>query len=107
MARQGFFTFTAELVATAFGWLLAVIVVGFFAWLFMASGWTPQERKRLIVIGVLFFGAAVFWSAFEQAGSTLTLFADRSTRGSVFGLSFPSSWFQSLNALYIILLAPV
>ena len=107
MARQGLFTFTAGLVATAFGWLLAVIVVGFFAWLFMASSWTPQERKRLIVIGVLFFGAAVFWSAFEQAGSTLTLFADRSTRGSVFGLSFPSSWFQSLNALYIVLLAPV
>ncbi len=107
MARQGLFTFTAELVAAAFGWLLAVIVVGFFAWLFMASSWTSQERKRLIVIGVLFFGAAVFWSAFEQAGSTLNLFADRSTRSSVFGMGFPASWFQSLNALYIVLLAPL
>ena len=107
MARQGLLTFTAELVATAFGWLLAVIVVGFFAWLFMASTWTPAERKRLIVIAVLFFGAAVFWSAFEQAGSTLNLFADRSIRTSVFGMTFPASWFQSLNALYIVLLAPV
>lgn len=107
LGRNGTITFSAELVATAFGWLLAVIVVAFFAWLFLASEWTAEERKRLIVIAVLFFGAAVFWSAFEQAGSTLNLFADRSTRSSVFGMSFPASWFQSLNALYIVLLAPV
>ena len=107
LANRGVFQFTPELVGTAFGWLLAVIVLAFFAWLFMASDWTREERKRLIVIAVLFFGAAVFWSAFEQAGSTLNLFAERSTRSSVFGLGFPASWFQSVNALFIVLLAPV
>jgi POT family proton-dependent oligopeptide transporter len=73
----------------------------------MSSGWTPQERKQLYVIGVLFLAAALFWSQFEQAGSTLNLFADRNTNNSIVGWSFPSSWFQSLNALFIITLAPV
>jgi POT family proton-dependent oligopeptide transporter len=56
---------------------------------------------------VLFAGAAVFWSAFEQAASTLNLFAAQNTRNSIFGWTFPSSWFQSVNALMIIIFAPV
>ena len=71
------------------------------------GGWTPEERKRLYVIGVFFLAAALFWSLFEQAGSTLNLFADRDTRTSVFGWSFPSSWFQSMNSMFVWMLAPV
>lgn len=56
---------------------------------------------------MLFCGASIFWGIFEQAGSTLTLFADRSTRNSLFGWSWPSSWWQSVNAVLIVLLAPV
>jgi POT family proton-dependent oligopeptide transporter len=59
------------------------------------------------VIGVLFLAAALFWSVFEQAGSTLNLFADRNTRTEMLGMPFPSSWFQSLNSLFLIFLAPV
>jgi POT family proton-dependent oligopeptide transporter len=59
------------------------------------------------VVGVFFVCAAIFWSVFEQAGSTLNLFADRSSHNVVFGWSFPSSWYQSLNALFIIIFAPV
>ena len=51
--------------------------------------------------------AALFWAGFEQAGSSLTLFADRMTNNNAFGIAFPSSWYQSLNPVYIILLAPV
>jgi POT family proton-dependent oligopeptide transporter len=51
--------------------------------------------------------AALFWSVFEQAGSTLNLFADRSTNNTAFGYAFPSVWFQSLNALFIVMFAPV
>ena len=71
--------------------------VGFFAWLFFAGGWTPAERRRLYAIGVLFLAAAMFWSLFEQAGSTLNLFADRATRNVDPRLEFPSSWFQSVQ----------
>jgi POT family proton-dependent oligopeptide transporter len=94
-------------VADGAGYMLLVITVVFFAWLFLSGGWTPEERKRLYVIGLFFLAAALFWSLFEQAGSTLNLFGDRDTRTSVFGWSFPSSWFQSMNSMFIWMLAPV
>ncbi|MEO8216270.1 MAG: peptide MFS transporter [Acidobacteriota bacterium] len=68
---------------------------------------TPQDWRNMGLIGILFVFALIFWSAFEQAGSTLTLFADRYTRTSIFGFSFPSSWFQSEQPLFVITLAPV
>ncbi|MEO5797893.1 MAG: peptide MFS transporter [Gemmatimonadales bacterium] len=103
----GLIEITATKVNTWFGALLLLTVVAFFAWLFLAAKWTPEERKRLIVIAVLFLGAAVFWSVFEQAGSTLNLFADRSTNNVAFGKPFQSGMWQSVNSLWIILLAPV
>jgi proton-dependent oligopeptide transporter, POT family len=98
---------TPSQVADAAGYFLLIVTLAFFGWLFLSGDWTPEERKRLYAIGVLFLAAALFWSVFEQAGSTLNLFADRNTRTELLGLPFPSSWFQSLNSLYIITLAPV
>src|SRR5262249_28925222 len=69
--------------------------------------WTREERKRLYLIFVFFIAAALFWSIFEQAGSTLNLFADRSTNNTIMGRPFPSSWWQSFNALGIIVFGPV
>jgi POT family proton-dependent oligopeptide transporter len=60
----------------------------------------------LIVILVLFIVSGLFWAIFEQAGSTLNLFAERNTRCVLFGYRFPASWFQSLGSFFIILLAP-
>lgn len=87
--------------------LLFVVVTAFFGRLFLAGNWTPGERNRLYVIAILFAAAAVFWGVFEQAGSTLTIFADASTRNSLLGYGFASSWWQSVNAMLIVLLAPV
>jgi POT family proton-dependent oligopeptide transporter len=103
----GVIPITARQIASAAGYLLLAATVAFFGWLFFGGDWTPSERKRLYLIGVLFLAAALFWSSFEQAGSTLNLFADRSTRTAVRGWQFPSSWFQSVNPLLIIALAPV
>ena len=94
-------------IGTAVDILLFVVTVGFFSWLFSSSQWTREERRRLVVILVLFLGAAAFWAVFEQAGSTLNLFADRSTSNSLFGIDFPSSWFQSVNSLFIVIFSPV
>lgn len=66
-----------------------------------------DEIKRLGAIGILFFFAMLFWAVYEQGGSSLNLFADKLTNNSIFGWEFPSSWFQSLPAVYCILLAPV
>jgi POT family proton-dependent oligopeptide transporter len=98
---------TAEGVANGVGVFLLVTTVLFFVWLFTVAKWTREERNRLVVVLVLFLAASVFWSVFEQAGSTLNLFADRDTRTEAFGYDFPPSWFQSLNSLFLILLAPV
>jgi len=98
---------TASQVTDSYAYVLVLVTLAFFGWLFFASEWTPTERKRLYVIGVYFASAALFWSVYEQAGSTLNLFADRSTENVVFGNAFPSSWWQSVNALLIFVLAPV
>jgi POT family proton-dependent oligopeptide transporter len=103
----GVVSVTAVQVADAAGYLLLGLTLAFFLWLFLSPGWTPGERRRLYAMGVLFLASALFWSQFEQAGSTLNLFADRDTRTTLAGWEFPSSWFQSANALFIILLAPV
>jgi POT family proton-dependent oligopeptide transporter len=65
------------------------------------------ERKRCAAILVLFISSALFWAAFEQAGSSLSLFAERGTNCSIFGFSFPASWFQSVQPIFVIVLAPV
>jgi proton-dependent oligopeptide transporter, POT family len=67
---------------------------------------TKQEWSRLGAIAILFSFAAFFWAVYEQDGSSLNLFADRLTDCSVFGWKFPSSWFQTLPAVYCIILAP-
>jgi POT family proton-dependent oligopeptide transporter len=98
---------SAKQIADAAGYFLLLLTLGFFLWLFFGGSWTPSERKRLYAIGVLFLASALFWSEFEQAGSTLNLFGDRATRTSILGWSFPSSYYQSLQPLFIITFAPV
>ena len=71
------------------------------------GGFTATEWKRIAAVFVFFIFAAIFWAAYEQAGSTLNLFGDRYTRLSLFGFSFPSSWYVSVQALFVILLAPL
>src|SRR5205823_6418395 len=71
-----------------------------------SRGLTGAEWKRIGAIVIFFVAAVLFWGAYEQAGSTLNLFADRYTRLEAFGFSFPSSWFQSVQPVFVILLAP-
>jgi POT family proton-dependent oligopeptide transporter len=72
-----------------------------------APPFTRVEWMRVAAIGVFFLASILFWGAFEQAGSSLNLFADRMTRLTVFGWTFPSTWFQTLNSLFLIIFAPV
>jgi POT family proton-dependent oligopeptide transporter len=104
----GMIPVTPKQVADAIGYMLVLVTIPFFGWLLFNKSWTPVERGRLWVILVLFLAVALFWSIFEQAGSTLNLFADRSTDNTLplYG-AFPSSWFQSLNSAFIIVFAPI
>lgn len=98
---------SAAALSDALGFLLTLAVIGVFGWLLLAKGWTATERKRLAAILVLFVASALFWSAFEQAGSTLNLFAERSTRLTFGALQLRASYFQSLNSLFLVVFAPV
>jgi POT family proton-dependent oligopeptide transporter len=107
LALTGAVAIDAEVISRNFGWVLIAVTVGFFAWLFLLGQWTREERKSLVVIAVLFLAATVFWMAYEQAGSTLNLFAQRSVDNRLLGHSFPASWYQSLPPLFIITFAPL
>lgn len=69
--------------------------------------YTTEEKMKIAAICVFFIFSSLFWGAFEQAGSSLNIFADQLTRTSLFGFDFPSTWFQSLNPVFIIALSPV
>jgi proton-dependent oligopeptide transporter, POT family len=73
------------------------------------SGWrfTKQDWGRITAAVILTLFALIFWAGFEQAGSSLNLFADRATRLTIFGFNYPSSWFQSVEPLFVILFSPV
>jgi len=98
---------TKEDINLVYTWILFGSVGGFFAWLLSSKAWTVLERKRLVVVALLFVGSCVFWGVFEQAGNTLTFFADEKTRNSVFGITFQSSQWQAVQPGLIVLLAPI
>ncbi|MFR9650423.1 MAG: peptide MFS transporter [Rikenellaceae bacterium] len=65
------------------------------------------ERMRIGVIYIIAFFVVFFWSAFEQAGAALTFFADEQTNRVIFGWEMPASYFQSLNPIFVVTLAPL
>jgi POT family proton-dependent oligopeptide transporter len=88
-----------------------VVIIGmaalYFLYLLIFAGLDSVEKKRVLVLIVLFFACALFWSGFEQAGSSLNLFADRYTNRVINDFTIPAGWFQSLNAVFIVIFAPV
>jgi len=68
---------------------------------------TGTDWARIGAIAILTLFALLFWAGFEQAGSSLTLFADRATRLTVLSFEYPSSWFQSVEPLFVIMFSPV
>jgi proton-dependent oligopeptide transporter, POT family len=107
LAAMGVMELTAQGVSGALGIVLIAVVVGIFAWLLLGPGWSAIERKRSGAILVLFVASSVFWAAYEQAGSSLSLFAERSTNRVLLGFDFPASWFQFVPSLFVMILAPM
>jgi POT family proton-dependent oligopeptide transporter len=107
LMNTGVVNISLQTVATILGYGIIAMAILYFAYLLTAGGHTTDEKKKLIVIFWLFILAALFWSGFEQAGSSLNLFAAENTDRVVFGWEAPASWLQSVNALFIIMFAPV
>jgi proton-dependent oligopeptide transporter, POT family len=66
-----------------------------------------EDRDRIIAALYLIVGSILFWALFEQAGSSLNLYTDRDVERTILGITVPASVFQSINAIYIVLLAPL
>ena len=106
LGLAGVIRFDALRLAQGSTYLLTAIVILYFAYIFLYGSLTGAESKCVAVIVVLVIAEAVFWSGFEQAGSSLNLFAHRYTERELLGFTIPAGWFQSLNPLFILILAP-
>jgi len=96
-----------QVVAEQTSYFIAALATLYFISLFLFGGLTLIEKKRLVVIIILFLAATMFWAGFEQAGSSLNLFAERYTDRMIGSFEIPAGWFQTLNPAFIIILAPV
>ncbi len=94
-------------VASAGGVLIVSLAFLYFLYLLLWGDLETVEKKRVGAIAILFVFSALFWSGFEQAGSSLNLVAERLTDRNIMGWLMPASWLQSTNPLFIIALAPV
>lgn len=104
---KAWFPLSIEKIAGATGVFIVLVAMIYFTSILIFGHWSKLEKKRILVILVLFFTSAVFWSGFEQAGSSMNLFANEYVDLNVLGWEMPASWLQSVNPLFIILLAPV
>ncbi len=98
---------TLQGAAEATGVVIISLAVLFFSSVLLFGHLETAEKKRVVVIFFLFIGAALFWSGFEQAGSSMNLFARDLTNRVILGWEAPASWLQSVNPIFIVLLAPV
>lgn len=106
LAAMGVLPLNAQAIGQNMTYVLVGVAVVYFAFLFIAGGLTGDEKKRVGVIFILFVFAAIFWSAFEQAPTSLNLFARDFTDRMLWGFEIPTTWFQSVNSLFIFILAP-
>jgi POT family proton-dependent oligopeptide transporter len=98
---------TAMWFSDTYQWIVYLLFALQIALILFFAFRRSQESKRIAAILVFFFAAEIFWAIFEQTGSSISLFADRLTRNEMLGQNFPSSWWQSVNSIWVILLAPV
>jgi POT family proton-dependent oligopeptide transporter len=98
---------TAQGLAQGAGVIIVTISASYFLFILIAGGLTPVEKKRVFVLIILFLAAALFWAGYEQAGTSLQIFAERHTERTVAGWEVPSSWFQNFQPTFVLLFAPV
>lgn len=104
---SGGIDFNPQAISQMSTYVIVSVTALFFVYLFLFGKLTDVEKKRVWVFIALIIGAAMFWSGFEQAGSSLNIFADRYTQLQIGSFTLYSTWFQSINSIFIITFAPV
>ena len=103
----GFFTIDPRFFAEQFAYFLTIIAGLYFIYLFLFAGLSAAERKNLILLFLLFIGAAAFWSGFDQSAGSLNIFARDYTDLSIAGYKIPVGWLQFANPVIVVLFAPI
>ncbi|MBP2279869.1 POT family proton-dependent oligopeptide transporter [Psychrobacter sp. PL19] len=107
LVSTGIMPFAPEMVAEYMTYLIAAVVILYFAVMFISPRLDKTDKLRLLICFILIIGSTLFWSSFEQQPTSFNLFADNYTDLNVLGFEVPSIWFQSLNPLFILMLAPI
>lgn len=103
---SGIYRLTWTGVADFMGAFILIVVAIFLVYVVHFTGLDWVAKKKVMVIGILFLFTSIFWSGFEQASTSLNAFADDFTDRMMFGREIPTEWLQSVNPIFIILLAP-
>ena len=107
LVARGDLNVTLTDVAESFVWLVGGVILFYFLYVFFLGGHDRGEKRKIVTIFWFAILATVFWSGFEQAGSSLNLFARDFTDRSIGSWEYPASVLQSVNAFFIVVFAPV
>ncbi|MDQ9009059.1 peptide MFS transporter [Acinetobacter gerneri] len=107
LTALGVITIDPVAVVTYLTMSICICIVVYFAYLLLFMHLNQQEKFQIIICFILLVAAALFWSAFEQKPTSFNLFANDFTQRHFFGFEIPTVWFQSINALFIIIFAPI
>lgn len=87
--------------------IIALISLSYFLIIFIFGKLSNLEKRKMILIFILFIGAAFFWSGFDQGGSSFNIFAKEFTNRLIFGWEYPASWLQIVNPAFVVILSPI
>jgi POT family proton-dependent oligopeptide transporter len=104
---MGLITVDPRVFAENFAYFLTIVAGVYFVYLFLFAGLTANERKNLILLFLLFIGAAAFWAGFDQSAGSLSIFARDYTDLSVVGFIIPVGWLQFANPIFVVMFAPI
>ena len=93
--------------AENFAYFLTIVAGIYFLYLYFFAGLDSNEKRNLLLLFVLFVGAAAFWSGFDQSASSLSIFARDFTDLSVAGYIIPIGWLQFANPIFVVTFAPI
>jgi len=103
----GLISIEPRLFAENFAYFLTIIAGLYFIYLFLLAGLNADEKKNLLLLFILFIGAAAFWSGFDQSASSLSIFARDYTDLSIGSFIIPIGWLQFANPILVVIFAPI
>ena len=107
MGLLGLISVEPRAFAENFAYFLTGVAGIYFIYLFVFAGLNSDERKNLLLLFVLFIGAAAFWSGFDQSASSLSIFARDYTDLTIGGFAMPIGWLQFANPILVVTFAPI